>query len=106
MSKNRSDYAKTDITVQPPPSYALHQHACLTLNRTDRIRLIRFPPAIIDVIRHAIQVSWRRGLQDEKSYAGAYEFKLASNPWMGQGCEAVESRFLMYVFYSIILIFR
>jgi hypothetical protein len=98
MSKTRSDYANTDIAIQPPPSYALHQHACLTLNWTDRIRLIRFPPAIIDAVRQAIRVSWRRGLQNERMYAGAYEFKLAGNPWYGQGCEAVESRVMMYGF--------
>ncbi len=98
MSKNELNYANTGFTSQSPSSYSVHQHACITLNWTDRLRLIRFPLAIIDVVRQAILVSWRRGLQNEKLCAGAYEFKLSGNPWVGQGVEAVESRTMMYVF--------
>jgi len=97
MSKSELNYDNTSVAAQFPPSYSLHQHACLTLNWTDRLRLIRFPVAIIDVVRQAILTSWHRGLQNEKSYAGAYEFKFSGNPWFGQGVEAVESRIMMYV---------
>ncbi len=48
----KSDYANTGITAQSPPSYALHKHICLTLNRTDRTLFI-----------------------------GTYEFKLSGNSW-------------------------
>jgi hypothetical protein len=97
MSKSESKYAYTGIPDQLPPSYARHQHACLTLNWNDRLRLIRFPEPIIDTVRQAILTSWHRGLQNERPYAGAYEFKLSGNPWFGQGVEAVESRAMMYV---------
>lgn len=63
---------------------------------TDRLRLIRFPQAIIGVVRQALLSSWPRGLQNERYYAGAYEFKLRGNPWRGQWVEAVESRIMMY----------
>jgi hypothetical protein len=89
----------------PPPAYSLHQHACITLNSSDRFRLIRFPPAIIDVIRQAIITSWPRGLQREEDYAGAYEFKLSGNPWWGQGDEATSSRVLMSFFFLDLSIF-
>jgi len=98
MSKSELNYVNTGFAAQAPSSYSVHQHACLTLNLTDRLRLIRFPSAIIDVVCQAILVSWRRGLQGEKVYAGAYEFKLSGNPWAGQGVQAVESRTMMYVF--------
>ncbi len=82
-------------STEPPPAYSLHQHACITLNSSDRLRLIRFPPAIIDVIRHTIETSWLRGLQREEEYSEAYEFKLSGNPWWSQGDEAISSRVLM-----------
>jgi hypothetical protein len=83
-----------DVT-EPPPAYSLHQHACITLNSSDRFRLIRFPPIITDVIRQTIITSWPDGLQREEDYPGAYEFKLSGNPWWSQGDEAISSRVLM-----------
>jgi hypothetical protein len=91
MSKNERSEA-----ADPPPAYSLHNHACVTLNRGDRLRLIRFPPTIIDVVRQAITNSWPRGLQSEQDYSGAHEFKLNGNPWFGQGFDAVPSRIMMY----------
>ncbi|CAF1102797.1 unnamed protein product [Rotaria sordida] len=79
---------------------SLHQHACLTLNQSDCLRLIRFPTTIISVVRQAILSSWHRGLQNEKEYGGAYEFKLNGNPWLGQGSVAVESRVMMMLVLS------
>jgi len=101
MSKNELNYANTGIAAELPPSYSAHQHACLTLNWTDRLRLIRFPQAIINFVRQAILTSWHRGLQNEKVYAGAYEFKLSGNPWVGYAVEAVESRIMMYVLIQL-----
>jgi hypothetical protein len=98
MSKSELNNDGTVVPSDFPPVYSAHQHACLTLNMTDRLRLLRFPPAIIDVVRQAIMTSWRRGLQKEKQYAGAHEFKFSGNPWFGQGPESVESRIMMYVF--------
>ena len=95
MSKSEFNGASNGIASEYPPSYSRHQHACLTLNWTDRIRLIQFPAPIIDIIRQTIQTSWHRGIQNEKPYAGAYEFKLSGYPWSGQGIEAVESRIFM-----------
>jgi hypothetical protein len=90
MSKKDSNYP-----IEPPPAYSLHQHACITLNSNDCFRLIRFPAAITHVIRQAIIASWPRGIQREKDYVDAYEFKLYGTPWWGQGDEAVPSRILM-----------
>jgi hypothetical protein len=81
--------------AEAPPAYTSYQHACMTLNMSDRLRLIRFPPRIIDVIRQAITKSWPRGLNKEKQDIEFYEFKLYGNPWWGQGDEAVSSRILM-----------
>ncbi|CAF3029619.1 unnamed protein product [Rotaria sp. Silwood2] len=95
MSKNELNIIGTTVANELPPAYSLHQHACLTLNWTDRLRLILFPATIIDVIRQAILYSWPHGIQGEKQYAGAYEFKLYGTPWHGQGNQAVECRVMM-----------
>jgi len=101
MSKSELNKAGTGITNGFPPAYSRHQHACLTLNWSDRLRLIQFPAPIIDAVRQAILASWHRGIQKEKEYGGAYEFKVGGNPWFGQGVESVESRILMYVFIQL-----
>jgi hypothetical protein len=101
MSKSELNKASTGFINGSPPAYSRHQHACLTLNWSDRIRLIQFPAAITDAVRQAILISWNGGLQKEKQYGGAHEFKLGGNPWSGQGMEAVESRILMYVFIQL-----
>jgi len=69
--------------------------ACVSLNMTDRLRLIGFPPLIIDSIREAINSSWPKGIQSERDYYGSYEYKLNGNPWSGQFGEAVPSRVMM-----------
>jgi len=83
------------------PGYSHHQYACLTINWSDRLRLIQFPAPIIDAVRQAILATWRRGIQNEKQYGGAYEFKLGGNPWAALGVDTVESRMLMYVFIQL-----
>lgn len=69
--------------------------ACMSLNMGDRLRLIQFPQSGIDIVRGAIASAWRPGIQSEREYHGAYEFKMHGNPWYGQGSEAVPSRRLM-----------
>ncbi|CAF0859540.1 unnamed protein product [Rotaria sp. Silwood1] len=73
----------------------LEQHACVTLNMTDCLRLIRFPASIIDVIRQVIITNWPRGLNKERQDIDFYEFKLYGNPWWDPNDDAILSRILM-----------
>jgi hypothetical protein len=66
----------------------------LTRPSSDRLRLIRFTQQEVQEVRIAIQNSWPKGIQEERNYYGAHEFKLKGYPWSGQGTEAVPSRFL------------
>jgi hypothetical protein len=66
----------------------------LSLNESDKLRLIKFPQAEVQAVRAAIKKSWPKGIQDERDYYGAHEFKLKGYPWEGQGSEAVPSRLL------------
>ncbi|KAG9224415.1 hypothetical protein CCMSSC00406_0009457 [Pleurotus cornucopiae] len=91
--------------------------ACMSMNSTDLLRLIQFPPEPAHIVRNgesfctlrlysfdridgliidtAITQSWPRGIKEERDYHGAHEFKLKGNPWSGQGSEAVPSRIFM-----------
>ncbi|KAG0205046.1 hypothetical protein BGX28_003210 [Mortierella sp. GBA30] len=89
---------------QEPPSYSSlpspqYQQSprvcCITLNETDKIRLIGTPPEITRPMRLAITASWGGPIQKECNYSGAHEFKLLGNPWFGQGAEAVRARRLI-----------
>lgn len=70
-------------------------HACLSLSRTDRIRLIKFPSSVTQVVKDAILRSWAKGIQAEKENAGSTEFQLRGNPWTGQGDEAIPAIYMM-----------
>ncbi|KPV72706.1 uncharacterized protein RHOBADRAFT_46752 [Rhodotorula graminis WP1] len=84
-----SSYANPTRPVAPT-------YAALHLARSDRVRLIAFPPTVIQPVHDAITRSWALGIQ----HAGvsdpvSYEFKLRGNPWYGQAEQAVPSRRLV-----------
>lgn len=79
----------------PSPSYLESPRVCcLTLNETDKIRLIGTGPEVVTAVRQGITSSWGP-IQRERDYCGAHEFKLLGNPWHGQGADAVRSRRLI-----------
>ncbi|KAF9286880.1 hypothetical protein BGZ88_008846 [Linnemannia elongata] len=81
-----------------PPDYlfetVLPRVCCITLNETDKIRLLGVPPVLVDPIRNAISSSWGH-IQSEQTYFGAHEFKLLGTPWRGQGTDSITSRTLI-----------
>jgi hypothetical protein len=74
--------------------------ACMSLNMFDRLRMIQFAAGDIELVRQAIKKVWMKGIQEERNYHGAHEFKLKGNPWFGQGNDAVPSRSLMASVFS------
>lgn len=66
------------------PTDPLDGWACLTLSRDDRLRLINFPPSMIDVVRTALNNAWAEGIRSETDRPewghNAYEFKLDGYP--------------------------
>lgn len=75
-------------------------HACITLNRSDRLRCISFPQVTVAQIREAIVGNWPGGIQEEFDYHSAHEFKLKGYPWSGQGVDAIPSRHMMCTILS------
>lgn len=88
----------TDI----PPSYstltAPHMETArvcvITLNESDKIRLIATQPKLVQGVRQAIHSGWGK-IQCEQDYAGAHEFKLDGYPWHGNGKQSVMCRRLL-----------
>ncbi|KAH7105937.1 hypothetical protein BKA62DRAFT_688425 [Auriculariales sp. MPI-PUGE-AT-0066] len=70
-------------------------YTCMTLNKTDTLRLINCPPPTVSAIRDVILARWPKGLQKEKEYHGALEFQLRGLPWVDQGSNSVPARQLM-----------
>lgn len=67
----------------------------VTMNQSDRLRLIRFTDRETTLLRQSISANWPKGIQDERVYHGSYEFKLKGSPFFGQGSSAVPARRLM-----------
>ncbi|KAG0055374.1 hypothetical protein BGZ83_008766 [Gryganskiella cystojenkinii] len=85
-----------DYTAAPLASHQLStQICCISLNSTDKIRLINVPFDLTDLIRATILSSWGNPVQKEDRIASAHEFKLKGNPWIGAGEESVRSRRLV-----------
>ncbi|KAF8927562.1 hypothetical protein BGZ47_002091 [Haplosporangium gracile] len=86
------------IAPSAPPDYlfetVLPCVCCITLNESDKIRLLGVPPTLVSPIRNAISSSWGL-IQSEQTYFGAHEFKLLGTPWRGQGSDSVTSRTLV-----------
>jgi hypothetical protein len=70
---------ETDIPPYTPAT--CDAFATLTISKSDRIRLISFPPIIVDAVQEIIQSTWPRGIQNTREYNGAHEFKLCGWPW-------------------------
>ncbi|XP_057290061.1 uncharacterized protein LOC130612728 isoform X2 [Hydractinia symbiolongicarpus] len=69
---------------------------CLSLNETDKIRLINAPNDVNSVGREIIS-KWVLGVQEEKNVYGGvtYQAKLIGNPWCHMSSEGIHGRALL-----------
>ncbi|KAF9163465.1 hypothetical protein DFQ26_002483 [Actinomortierella ambigua] len=94
--------SKSSKFVDAPPAYSPLPPAapmqgsvcCISLDSTDRLRLVGCSPQLVEPIRDTIKATWGE-IQVESLVGGAYEFKLLGNPWAGQGKSSVSSRRLV-----------
>lgn len=49
---------------------------CMTLNMSDRLRLLACPQEVVPLIRETIVKNWEAGIQVERGYNGSHEFKM------------------------------
>ena len=63
-----------------PPQYQT-PFAAISLNLTDRIRLVNFPAPDIAAVRDIVLAAWEKGIQAVKESEHGTELKLWGNPW-------------------------
>ena len=79
------------------PAGGAAQFCTISLNRTDRLRVICAPDSIVNMIRNVIQTVWSHGrIQEEKDHHGSWEFKISGNPWHSCKEESVMARYLIF----------
>ena len=71
------------------------QFAILSLNRTDRLRLINFEPQVAQIVKETIMKFFQNSPPGISNYHGATEFKLKGNPFLCAGYESVLTRQLL-----------
>lgn len=68
---------------------------CISLNESDKIRVIGRNPNMVNVVRSCIMKAWPRGIQDQCDYYGSFQFKLKGNPFTSNGEESIYACVLM-----------
>ena len=70
------------------------QFCTISLNSTDRLRIICAPDSIVNMTRDVIQTVWSHGrIQKEIDHHGSWEFKISGNPWHADEDESVVARY-------------
>ena len=67
----------------------------ISLNRYDRLRLVRTPVGLVGAIKESVIKHWYLGLQKTRDYHGTVELKLGGCPWWADSNDAVESRYFV-----------
>ncbi len=68
----------------------------ISLNRDDRLRLIKVKEDVISRIRQVIESVWApEKIQKEKEWYGSWEFKLAGYPWHSTSDPSIRARYLV-----------
>uniref|UniRef100_A0A9J2PE32 Reverse transcriptase Ty1/copia-type domain-containing protein n=1 Tax=Ascaris lumbricoides TaxID=6252 RepID=A0A9J2PE32_ASCLU len=75
------------------------EYCMLSLNASDRIRLIGAPDEVINVVGECLDRHWKRGVQDAKRRDGGayFEYKLKGFPWHTWGTESVDSQLVLTI---------
>lgn len=94
LKMSKADFANGSSgsgSAAPPPSFedAMNasqptfksKFACLTLNLSDTIRLIRFPEPAVDAVKEAVSTSWPKGVKRIRPYGQSTEIKVHGWPW-------------------------
>ena len=67
----------------------------VSLNRYDRLRLVRTPGTLVAAVKEAVVKHWYLGLQKQRDYHTTVELKLGGCPWWADSNDAVESRYFI-----------
>ena len=78
LSRKENDKSVLTFQRAPPMSVPIF---CLSLNWTDKIRVINAPKNVVDAIIGEIKRLWLFGVTRERPYGASFEVKLKENPW-------------------------
>uniref|UniRef100_A0A914WAG5 Uncharacterized protein n=1 Tax=Plectus sambesii TaxID=2011161 RepID=A0A914WAG5_9BILA len=67
----------------------------LSLNASNRIRLIDCPQPVVDTVGRCINQYWPGGIQDTQHCEHSVEYKVGGDPWLSDGDDAINSRYLI-----------
>ena len=81
MTKKSTFFFRTSPTLKLTP----FRSSCLSLNDTDKIRVIDMKKNLVDIIRRCIKSSWLPGIVSENDFYGSLEFDLNGNPFSTSG---------------------
>ena len=82
LDTSRSLSDTSFLIFRSTPSRSMH-YMCLSLNETDKIRLINAPSDVVKVVHDSIQTYYTYGIQRFENYGSVPEFKLNGRPWSG-----------------------
>lgn len=68
---------------------------CVSLNETDKLRLIDSDMGLIEQVRSAVNLGWPKGIQNETDYYGSWQFKLIGNPFSCFGSDRIYTCVMM-----------
>ncbi|CAF0775027.1 unnamed protein product [Brachionus calyciflorus] len=68
---------------------------CVSLNETDKIRLIGGNPSLTQEVKEAILQGWQKGIQEESNYYGSDQIKLRGYPFSTTGADKVYTCVMM-----------
>ena len=74
--------------------------SCLTLNETDKVRLIGGDSYFMNSIRSSISRSWANGILNEMNYYGSWELQLDGHPFMNESSSNGYACFMMLTILS------
>ena len=72
---------------------------CVSLNESDKIRLIDHNMTLIEQVRQALMQGWPKGIQKESDYNSSWQFKLFGYPF--QSYESSSD----HIYASVMMIF-
>ena len=71
----------------------------ISLNATDRLRLINAEVGVIEALKKVIEKNWTE-IQDERDHYGSHEFKLKGTPWWARGHHGIPSVSLLCAIFT------
>ena len=68
---------------------------CLSLNWTNRVRVINGPQTIVNAVSSEVKKLWPVGLKSEGEFGSSYEIKMLGKPWSSGGHDGAHGRVLL-----------